>query len=184
VDAFHSEHPLRLGADIESLRQSLPVHTHPALADALLAERVAEGRLTLRDGVVARPDFRATPTAGQQKMLGSLADAYRAAALSPPALTELPIPLRDSPDLWPLLRILEADGHLTRIDTELFIWSEALAEAGRVVRKMLGGRSGLGPADFKDAVPVTRKHLLPILLHFDQVGVTSRRGNVRDVPGQ
>jgi hypothetical protein len=182
VDAFHSANPLRAGPDVESLRQSLPAHAHPALADALLNALVTEGRLSLQDGVVSRPDFRPTPTAAQQKQLGSLLEAYRRAALSPPSLSELPPALRDSPDLWPLLRILQAEGRLTHLDTELFIWSEALDEAGQVVRRTLGGRSGLGPADFKDAVPVTRKHLLPILLHFDQVGVTTRRGNVRDVP--
>jgi selenocysteine-specific elongation factor len=184
VDAFHAANPLRLGPDVESLRQSFPSHAHSALADGLLGALVARGQLTLRDGVVARPDFQARPSAGQEKLLGSLAEAFRAAALSPPALTELPAQLRDSADLWPLLKMLEADGRLTRIDTELFIWSEALAEASQAVRRLLGGRSGLGPADFKDAVPVTRKHLLPILLHFDQVGVTSRRGNTRDVPAQ
>jgi selenocysteine-specific elongation factor len=184
VDAFHAANPLRLGPDVESLRQSLPSHAHSALADNLLSALVAQGRLTLRDGVVARPDFQARPSAGQEKLLASLVEAFRTAALSPPALAELPSQLRDSPDLWPLLKILEADGRLTRIDTELFIWSEALADAGEAVRRLLGGRSGLGPADFKDAVPVTRKHLLPILAHFDQVGVTSRRGNTRDVPAQ
>jgi hypothetical protein len=51
------------------------------------------------------------------------------------------------------------------------------------VSELLGGRSDLGPADFKDALPVTRKHLLPILAHFDQIGVTVRKGNVREVPG-
>jgi selenocysteine-specific elongation factor len=184
VDSFHAANPLRLGADVESLRQSLPTHAHTALADSLLGRLVARGRLTLRDGVVARPDFQARLSAGQEKLLASLVDAFRSAALSPPALAELPAQLRESPDLWPLLKILETDGRLTRIDTELFIWSESLTEAGQAVRRLLAGRSGLGPADFKDAVPVTRKHLLPILLHFDQVGVTSRRGNTRDVPPQ
>jgi selenocysteine-specific elongation factor len=181
VDAFHADQPLRLGVDVETLRHSLPGHAHPALANALLSGLVSSGRLAIRESVVSRADFRATLSTAQAKLLGALVEAYRSASLSPPTLAELPAPLRDAPDLWPLLRILEADGRLTRLEDELFIWSEALADAGAQVKRALGGKSGLGPADFKDAVPVTRKHLLPILAHFDQVGITTRRGNVRDV---
>jgi selenocysteine-specific elongation factor len=183
VEAFHRSEPLRPGIDVEALRQALPADAHPALADALLAALVASGSLVLTHGVVARPDFRLRLSGAQEALLASLADVYRVAGLTPPGLAELPAPLRDTPHLWPLLRILEADSRLTRLDGELFIWSEALAGAARKVSELLGGRTELGPADFKDALPVTRKHLLPILAHFDQVGVTFRRGNVREVPG-
>ncbi len=50
------------------------------------------------------------------------------------------------------------------------------------IRESLGGRSDLGPAAFRDALPVTRKHLIPLLNYFDGLGVTLRRGEGRDVP--
>ena len=39
---------------------------------------------------------------------------------------------------------------------------------------MLGGQEGLGPADFRRVLPVTRKHLIPILGYLDGLGVTTR----------
>jgi selenocysteine-specific elongation factor len=182
VANYHAEHPLRPGADVESLRQALPAEAHPELADALLERLIRQGKLVLRRGIVARPDFDVKLTGAQAQLLDALTEAYQRAGLAPPALSELPAALRDTPHLWPLLRILEADGRLTRLEAELFVWSEALARAGEEVRRQLGGRGGLGPSDFKEALPVTRKHLLPILAHFDQVGITLRRGNVREVP--
>jgi selenocysteine-specific elongation factor len=182
VANFHAEHPLRPGADVESLRQALPAGAHPELADALLERLIRQEKLVLSRGIVARPDFDVKLTGAQARLQDALTELYQRAGLAPPALSELPAALRDTPHLWPLLRILEADGRLTRLEGELFVWSEALARAGEEVRRQLGGRGGLGPSDFKDALPVTRKHLLPILAHFDQVGVTLRRGNVREVP--
>jgi selenocysteine-specific elongation factor len=183
LDAFHRTEPLRPGIELEAFRQALPPDAHPGLADGLLARLVASGEVVLAHGAVARPDFRVRLSDAQQRLLASLLEVYRGSALAPPALAELPSVLRESPHLWPLLRILEADGRLTRLDDELFIWSEALAGAARRVAQSLGGRTDLGPADFKDALPVTRKHLLPILAHFDHSGVTLRRGSVREVPG-
>lgn len=183
LEGYHASEPLRPGMDVEMLRQALPPETHPALADALLEALGASGRLAVRDGIVSRAGFRPAPSPAQAALLDSLASVYREAALAPPSLGELPPALQGSPDLWPLLRMLEADGRLRRLDADLFIWGPALQDAEEEVRRRLGGRSGLGPADFKDALPVTRKHLLPILVHLDQAGVTLRRGNVRDVPG-
>jgi selenocysteine-specific elongation factor len=183
VRSFHQSDPLRPGIAVEALRQALPGDAHPALADALLQRLVGEGRLVLAHGVVAKPDFRVELSAAQSALLGTLVEVYRSAGLAPPGLAELPGGLRDNPHLWPLLRILETDGRLTRLDADLFIWSEAVAGAARKVAEQLAGRTDLGPADFKDALPVTRKHLLPILAHFDQIGVTSRRGSVREVAG-
>jgi hypothetical protein len=45
----------------------------------------------------------------------------------------------------------------------------------------LGGRSGLGPTDFRDVLGVTRKYLLPVLRYLDVKGVTTRLGEDRTV---
>jgi hypothetical protein len=95
----------------------------------------------------------------------------------------LPDPFATHPDLWPLLLKLEAGGSLTRVDADLFFWSETLEGAIENVRTALAGRSDLGPSDFRDALPVTRRHPMPLLARLDQIGVTIRRGNLRDVPG-
>ena len=50
------------------------------------------------------------------------------------------------------------------------------------VRQRLGGRSALGPADFRDVVDVSRKHLIPLLEYLDVAGVTVRQGEGRAVP--
>ena len=64
------------------------------------------------------------------------------------------------------------------------MWRAALDAAVDQVTVQLAGRKGLGPADFREIIPVTRKHLMPLLAHLDTRGVTVRRGDGREVPSQ
>ncbi|HET9948540.1 MAG TPA: SelB C-terminal domain-containing protein, partial [Longimicrobiales bacterium] len=84
----------------------------------------------------------------------------------------------------PLLMRLEALGRVRQVAPGLFLDAGALERAAERIAAMLGGRTGLGPADFKEALPVTRKRLLPLLAYFDGLGATVRRGDGRDVPGR
>jgi hypothetical protein len=64
----------------------------------------------------------------------------------------------------------------------LYVPSDELEGAASRIREALGGRTRLGPADFRDVLPVTRKHLIPLLNFFDGEGTTVRGDGGRDVP--
>jgi selenocysteine-specific elongation factor len=182
VDEQHEREPLRAGLAAEALRAALP-HGAPAeLADQLVGELVGEGRLEVRAGVVSRPGFTPRLTAEQERAREALRAVYRGAGLAPPWVEELPETLRGRGDLWPLLRLLESEAALTAVEHGLFMWREKLDEVAGQVTLKLGGRKDLGPADFRQIIPVTRKHLMPLLSHFDSRGVTVRRGEGREVP--
>ncbi len=181
LDAHHRDEPLRPGLEVEALRRALPEDAAPGLADGLLEELAASGKVALERGVASRPGFRPTLTPAQETAREALATLYREAGLAPPAVSELPAEVAASSDLWPLLRLLEDEGSLVALEDGLYAWKAAVDAAATDVVRALGGRSGLGPADFKDVLPVTRKHLLPLLAHLDRVGVTLRRGDGREV---
>ncbi|HSR41845.1 MAG TPA: SelB C-terminal domain-containing protein, partial [Longimicrobiales bacterium] len=181
VDAFHDGHPLRPGMPLEATRSVLPDHAHPDLADALLERLSADGAVTVVRGSVRRAGFEPTVDDRQERIRDRLLEVYREAGLAPPAVDELPPELRDDPDLWPLLKLLVDEGALTAVSDEYFVPTDEIEEAAARVRDRLGGRTDLGPADFREALPVTRKHLMPLLAHLDRVGVTVRRESGREV---
>ncbi|MGD8322467.1 MAG: SelB C-terminal domain-containing protein, partial [Gemmatimonadota bacterium] len=86
-------------------------------------------------------------------------------------------------DLEALLRHLEARGALATVDDGLLFAADRLREAEDAVMEKLGGRSDLGPTDFREVLPVSRRHLMPLLMYLDGRGITVRRGPVRDVQG-
>ena len=182
VEQFHEREPLRTGMAVDTLRSELPRQAHPDLADALLRRLEATGQLQVRAGLVRRTGFVPTPTEPQVAALEALDAVYRDSGLAPPFVPELPDSLRRLPELWPLLLLRESDGTLKRLGPELFIWSAVLRGAVEQVRLRLGGRSALGPSDFREVLPVTRKHLIPLLTYLDLSGVTVRTGGSREVP--
>ena len=181
VDAFHRDEPLRAGITVELLRQTVPAHDQGRLADALLSEAVASGSLEVRDSAVSRPGYEPVITDRQRMVMDQLLDLYRDAGLAAPMVSELPEAFRDRDDLWPLLKLLESRGRLVALENELFMEAEGFAAAAERVATELGGATGLGPSDFREVLPVTRKHLIPILSHFDQTGLTTRGPDGRDV---
>lgn len=182
LEEGHALDGLRPAVPLERLRSALPGWAAPGLADAIVAVLAADGALELAEGGARRPGFRAVPTPDQEEACQALRALYREAGLAAPFRDELPGALATRADLPQLLRYLEAEGELRTVDDGLLVWSGALDEGARALGTALAGRTDLGPADFREVLPVSRRHLMPLLAHFDGLGVTVRRGPVRDVP--
>jgi len=178
----HREMPLRAAVPLARLRAALPSWSPAALGDAVVERLRAEGRLDLAEGGARRPGYRPSLTDDQRGASEELVAAYRGAGLAAPFVDELPEALRKRADLPELLRRLESEGVLRTVDEGLLLDAEALADAEAAVVSTFGGRSDLSPADFREVLPVSRRHLMPLLAHLDGAGITVRRGPLRDVP--
>jgi hypothetical protein len=101
--------------------------------------------------------------------------------LTPPSLRELGEKLGSQSEIEGILRLMEEEGEVVNLDAEFFFETKVVRDAGQAVILALAGKKDLGPADFREALPVSRRHLLPLLRYFDLVGVTTRMGNGREV---
>jgi selenocysteine-specific elongation factor len=182
AEQAHARHPLRGAVPLASVREAFPRWASQELADATVALLVQRGELEPIDGGVRRPGHRPTPSADQETASARLAEIFRAGGLGAPSLDELPEGLARRDDLWDLLRRLEALGVIRQVSDDIFLESGCLDAAAARIRSELGGRRDLGPAAFRDVLPVSRKRLLPLLSYFDGRGTTRRRDEVRDVP--
>ncbi len=182
LEGEHEAHPARPVVALELLRTALPDWSSPLLAEAVLTNLASRGMIELAEGGARLPGFAARLLPDQEKACGALLRLYVEAALSPPFVHELPEDLLRREDLADLLRHLESAGALRAVADGLFFSASVLEEAEREVIAAFAGRTDLGPADFRAVLPVSRKHLIPLLVHFDGRGVTVRRDQVRDVP--
>jgi len=182
VAAGHAEDPLRPGIPLSAVRAALPAWAPPDLGDGLVGALVSEGRLVAEEGGVRLPDHRPSLSPDQEIAHGRLTALLVDGGLGAPAVDELPDDLRSRGDLWSLLRRLEAEGVVRAVGDGLYLPSAALDAAATRIRETLGGRNDLGPADFREALPVTRKRLIPLLNYLDGQGVTVRDGTARGVP--
>jgi selenocysteine-specific elongation factor len=182
VDRGHMADSLRAAVPLSEIRASLPRWAPGHLANAVIASLAAQDKLATADGGVRRPDHRPEPTADQAEASDQLEAVLREGGLAPPFLDELPDDLRERADLHSLLRRLEQGDAVRQISDGFYVASDELDAAVARIAEQLGGRQGLGPADFREALPVSRKWLIPLLNYLDGKGVTSRHEGGRDVP--
>jgi selenocysteine-specific elongation factor len=175
VADFHAGNPLEPGIDRAVL---LGRHAGELAAHALrLAEE--QGHLLSKGGIVAAAGFEPGFTAAQQALRARLLDQLREAGLAPPSVLELTASHRNN-EVRAVLRLMEARGEVSSINSDFYVDRQILGEALRQVRTMLGSEP-LAAGDFKVALPVSRKYLIPLLEYMDRIGVTKREGDLRRV---
>jgi selenocysteine-specific elongation factor len=182
VEAAQAENPLRPVVSMAVARAAMPSWAHERIADAAIDALQREARLEAAEGGVRTPGFTPTLTSDQEAASDALSHVLAAGGLAAPFLEELPEDLRGRADLKGLVRRLEDLGEIRSIADGLYVRVADLDDAATRITQELGGRSELGPADFRDVLQVTRKHLIPLLNYFDGRGTTIRRGDGRDVP--
>lgn len=182
VSAHHGARPLQPGMLVSALRATAPSTAAPAVVEHVLDALVRDGMLRREGRFVAEPSFRPTLSEEQQRARDVLLAAFEEAGLTPPAHSDLPPDIARRKDLDGLLELLQHEGSLIALNPDLYFARSALDRAADNVRRQLGGREALGPADFRAVLPVSRKYLIPLLEHLDARGVTVRRGDARSVP--
>ncbi len=182
VERHHRIHSLEAGTPLDRLRATLPPRSHPKLADGLVARLAGAGRLVIEGKVARLPDFEAVLSTGEEKIAHRIMEVLLTEGLRGPSTDELGMRLAGAgPRLEPVLEFLRAKGRIHRLGDAFWVASSVLESAASDVVEHFGGRTGLGPADFREVLSVTRKHLIPVLAYFDAVGVTDRTDSGRQV---
>ncbi len=181
VADFHEANPLRVGIPLEELRQTLPGPFGPKLAEAILQDLARQGRIALQQGTASTMGFEPTLTKAQRELRRQLVALLEQSGLAPPNLREIGQVLGQEREVEEVLHRMEQDDEVVYVDGEFFFWKEAVLRAGVEVVRELAGSRDLGPADFRGVLPVSRKHLLPLLRYLDLVAITTRSGEGRIV---
>ena len=179
---YHESRSLEAGAPLEILRASLPRPARRGLADGLAARLTGAGRMVVEGRLARLPGFEAVPSPAEADLAERIMARLAEAGLQGPTGAELAGSLSVGLDaLGPVLGFLAAGGRAHLVGDTFWVATEELtrAAAGSVVAR--GGGGGWGPADFREVLPVTRKHLIPLLGHFDAEGVTHRIDGSRRV---
>jgi selenocysteine-specific elongation factor len=149
--------------------------------DALLDAMVESGTLA-RSASAIRLATHDASSAGDSRDVRRVVAALEAGEPSPPSIAEL-VAAGTSRD------VIEAgvrSGALLRISPELVLRPAFVDAALAALRDLEADGRPLTVSAFRERLGTTRKYAVPLLEHFDQRGITQRRGDVRIVrsPGQ
>lgn len=182
VRDHHRRRPLDAGAPLDVIRKALPARAHAKLADGLAARLVRARRLVIEGKTARLPDFEAALEPEQERLAERLAAVLDAAGLEGPSTEELLARAEAGENGPAVLGFLAERGTVRFVGDSFWVPAEALAAASAVVAERLAGMENLGPKDFREVLPVSRKHLIPLLAYLDSEGVTVREPAGRRVP--
>lgn len=179
---FHASHRDALGMTKEELRVACADGASTAAFDALIDAAVAAGKAVNQDGLVGHPASHAAAQANAGHDAETVLDVLTASGLTPPDLQHLVEDTRLSlPQVRTALTALTKDGRVWRQNADLFFAASALDKAADAIRAFIGANGAATMAQLRDALGTTRKYAVPLLEHFDEVGVTKRVGDLREL---
>ena len=173
--AWHREAPLEAGMSVQALRAS--VAAPPDVCDAVLAELAAAGAVTVDGALVRERGWAPTLTPGQQALAARLAERLAAAGLEAPTVTELTTELgREVPAL---LALAERQGMVVALGGERYCDASSVAGAVARLEATLVVGAVYQPGALREALGISRKHLMSLLEQLDRQGVTERAAEGR-----
>ena len=177
---FHQETPLARGMEMESLRSQLSFSFSPKIFRAVTDKLIAEGVAIREDSTLRLPTHTVKLNENEQGVAARLDRLLQDGGFTPPELKELEGKLSvPRKPLLDLLSVLESQGKVAKVATELYFSSASLEKARASLSAYLSSHEEITAAGFRDLLGISRKTAIPLLEYFDRTGLTLRVGDVR-----
>ena len=178
---YHEQHALERGMGLGALRTRL-FSSSPERANALVGLLEASGCLVV-DGRLARlPDFEATLSPEQLRLLDSVVAAVEAAGFEPLETDELVARVGGGERaLAPVLDRMRADGELVSLTPTTTASAKVWRRGLDTFMQMAASGDPVTIAQFRDRIGVSRKFAGLFLDSYDRAGYTRLVGDARVV---
>ncbi len=178
VGDYHRRSPESLGVTLDQLRTDSRLDNN--VLDAIIAQLKTEGRLVERSGRFATSEHNPTFREEDQERVETIESLFREQPFHPPSAAEITEKIGANADaVRKILGILREHGKLVRVEEGLLFHCEAVDRARNILIEYIEKEGKLESVQFKYLLDTTRKFALPLLDHFDRVGLLRRDGNTR-----
>ncbi len=155
---------------------------HPTLLDSTFNLLLANGELVRVGSQIGPADAQVKLTKSQQAARTRILEEITAAGLMPPTIRELAATVDQSLEqIAPLLHVSCEDGLLIKLSDELYYSVEAIDRAKQLCDAALTTLGQATMSQLRDAWGVSRKYSIPLCEYLDQIGVTIRVGDLRQL---
>jgi selenocysteine-specific elongation factor len=177
---FHRTHPLAPGMDMEELRGKLPYALSAKIFRAVIDALLSDKAIAKEENLLRTAEHRVQLGSQEKSLMDKIKKILGDQAMSPPDLKEIEKQLGVNRNkLTEVIRLLERDGSVVRITTNLYYLSSTVDQVRALLKKYLFDKGEISAASFRDLINSSRKYTIPLLEYFDREGVTLRIGDVR-----
>jgi len=170
--AYHDSYPLRIGMPGEMLRSRLKLQ--PRLFNAVMAQAVAEERVSDQGATVRLPAHAVRFSPEQQKQVDALLGRFRSKPYAPPSVKESRAAVGEE-----LLMTLMAQRQFVQVSADVLFLAATYDEMEERIRAYIQEQGSLTVAATRDLFKTSRKYALGLLEHLDVKNVTRRVGDER-----
>ncbi len=177
---LHQQNPLQRAIQTARLMQSFDYLKAPAVVNAVLTRMAAEGQIRWTEAGVALSGCGPQLSKREQILIEEIIETIRQAGVSPPGIAELKSQATKNQASVPqLVALAEAEGHLVRINDDLFLHSEAFDRIKNTLAERMADGQGLTLSQIREILETSRKFAVPVCEHLDRIGFTRREGDLR-----
>ncbi len=183
VGHFHRSHPSRAGVMRAQLHHLFPAGPDPATLNEIIARLVERRMLAIGAGLVRLASFLPPPSADAADVLDQgLIQAFLAGGLTPPDWERLAS--GDGQQRSALERLIRTGILVRAVDRvqkrAVVFHRDAVRQAAVRLQNALAQRpEGLLAGEAGSILGISRKFSIPLLEHFDMIGLTRRYGDRR-----
>ena len=181
LEEYHSKNPLHAGIRLAELRQKLFPKTDISIADGILKELQAEGKIKRVADRYALQAFEVRLTKRQNALKDKLMKIYRDAGLEAPATDEL-WPMfqpREQDEAKQVLESLVSGGQLVMLSPQIVVYKEVYDALLGVLKTWFESHETITLAEYRDRMNTSRKYALAALEYFDRNHMTKKEGDFR-----
>ena len=185
IKEFHKANPLRQGQPLEDLRARLGDGIDETVFRFLVDRLAGEDLVRTDKALVRLRDFDPLEAldAGDKKIAGEIAGAFKAGGLQPPELDEV---LQGNPQRTRMYRFLTETGELVPLhngetNRTLVFHRHSIDGMVRKLQQAYPGSAAFTVADARKLLDTSRKFAIPLLEYLDGLRVTVRMGDRRKV---
>lgn len=181
LSRMHEQSPLAAAFPVDQLFSRLTYLGQPALLHALLERLNADGRAAGGDRLVSHGDRAPKLTQAQRRMKQQVIDAVRDGGLTPPTRKEMAKSMGTAEAaLRPIIELAVLEGDFVHLDQDMYLHQDHEPTLRQQIARMDGiEAAGITVSQAREALGVSRKYALPLLVYLDGVGFTHKQGDLR-----
>ena len=174
----HEKHPHEAGISTAQIQKRFLLH--PRILALALTNLIRQKRLRENAGVVALSDFQQELTVDEKRQAAGLEELYDKGQFQFESLENLQKSLGIPPgQMEKLVAYLVDQKKIVRAKDEFLLQASWLHDL--VARVRSSSRKELTVREFKEITGLSRKYAVPLLELLDEMGVTRRKGAVREI---
>lgn len=172
IEDYHSAYPLRKGMAKEELKSRLKISSRLFLATIRIL--VSEEELAETGPLVLKTHHKITFSVQQEQVVQNALKRFAASPYSPPSIKDTITEVGE--DVYQAMVDLNL---LMPVSPEVVFRQEDYEKMVAEVKNILHDQGTLSAAQVRDHFNTSRRYVLALLEHMDEVGITIREGDVR-----